>query len=99
MFACRRSGPYCAAWSRFAAKGNAPTQRFVYEMVREIEQQETAVQAAPDTKDTKESTMSERELARRIAWILSGTVPKRSPEVSTKDSDETRPARGDDKAG
>ena len=67
-----------------AAKGNAPAQRFVYEMVREIEQQELAVQAAPDTK---ERTMSERELARRIAWILSGSVPKRSPEVGAKDSD------------
>jgi len=82
-----------------AAKGNAPAQRFVYEMVREIEQQELAVQAAPDTKDTKERTMSERELARRIAWILSGSLPKRSPEVGAKDSDETCPATGEDKEG
>jgi hypothetical protein len=55
-----------------AAKGNAPTQRFVYAMVSEIEQQELAVQAATDTKDTEDCTMSESELVRRIVWILSG---------------------------
>jgi len=61
-----------------AAKGNAPAQRFVYEMVREIEQQELAVQAATDTKDTKDCTMSEPELVRRIVWILSGRASRLS---------------------
>ena len=43
--------------------------------------------------------MSEREFARRIAWILSGSVPKRSPEARAKDSDETCPATGEDEEG
>jgi hypothetical protein len=82
-----------------AAKGNPPAQRFVYEMVREIEQQELAVQGAPETKDPKERTMSERELARRIAWILSGSVPKWNPGVGAKDGDETGPAMGENEDG
>jgi hypothetical protein len=82
-----------------AAKGNAPAQRFVYEMVREIEQQELAVQGAPETQDPKERTMSERELARRIAWILSGSVPNWNPGVGAKDGDETCPAMGENEEG
>jgi len=60
-----------------AATGNGPAQRFVFAMVDQIEQ-ELAVQLTPGTKDTKERPMTERELGRRIAWILSGEVPKRS---------------------
>jgi len=73
-----------------AAKGNGPAQRFVFAMVDQIEQ-DLAVQAASDTKDTKERPMSEREVARRIAWILSGNVPKRSGEDAAQATPETNP--------
>ena len=38
--------------------------------------------------------MPDRELARRIAWILSGGVPKRSPDPGAK-GDEIGPDDGD----
>jgi hypothetical protein len=76
-----------------AAKGNGPAQRFVFAMVDQIEQ-ELAVQPAPNAKDNEERSMSEREIGRRIAWILSGSVPKRSMDATAED-DENGPANGD----
>jgi Family of unknown function (DUF5681) len=63
-----------------AAKGNGPAQRAVIEKVQAIEQ-ELALEAAAEAAETKatEKPIPDRELARRIAWILSGEVPKRSP--------------------
>jgi hypothetical protein len=63
-----------------AAKGNGPAQRAVIEKIQAIEQ-ELALEAAAEAAETKatEKPIPDRELARRIAWILSGAVPKRSP--------------------
>ena len=63
-----------------AAKGNGAAQRAVIDKVQAIEQ-ELALEAAAEAAETKatERPMPDRELARRIAWILSGGVPKRSP--------------------
>jgi hypothetical protein len=75
-----------------AAKGNGPAQRAVIEKVQAIEQ-ELALEAAAEAAETKatERPMPDRELARRIAWILSGGVPKRSTDAGAED-DETGPA-------
>jgi hypothetical protein len=56
-----------------AAKGNGAAQRAVIEKVQAIEQ-ELALEAAAEAAETKamQRSMPERELARRIAWILSG---------------------------
>jgi hypothetical protein len=62
-----------------AAKGIGPAQRAVIEKIQAIEQ-ELALEAAAEAAETKatEKPLPDRELARRIAWILSGEVPKRS---------------------
>jgi hypothetical protein len=60
-----------------AAKGNDPAPRLVFAVVDQIEQ-ELAAPSTPDTKDNIERPMTERELGRRISWILSGEVPKGS---------------------
>jgi hypothetical protein len=60
-----------------AAKGNDPARRLVFAVVDQIEQ-ELAAPSAPDTKDNNERPMTERQLGRRISWILSGEVPKGS---------------------
>jgi Family of unknown function (DUF5681) len=65
-----------------AAKGNATAQRAVIEKVQAIEQ-ELAAEAAAEAAEAKHDgarAMPDRELARRIAWILSGGVPKQSKE-------------------
>jgi hypothetical protein len=69
-----------------AAKGNGPAQRAVIEKVQAIEQ-ELALEAAAEAAETKatERPMHDRELARRIAWILSDGVPKRSPDGARGD--------------
>jgi hypothetical protein len=74
-----------------AAKGNGAAQRAVIEKVQAIEQ-ELALEAAAEAAETKatQRPMPERELARRIAWILSGGVPKRSPGAGAK-GDEVDP--------
>lgn len=79
-----------------AAKGNGAAQRAVIDKVQAIEQ-ELAREAAAEAAETKatERPMHDRELARRIAWILSGGVPKRSPGAGAED-DETYPANPDD---
>jgi hypothetical protein len=76
-----------------AAKGNGPAQRAVIETVQAIEQ-ELALEAAAEAAETKttEKPIPDRELARRIAWILSGEVPKRSPRAQ---GDEIGPDDGD----
>jgi hypothetical protein len=78
-----------------AAKGNGPAQRAVIEKVQAIEQ-ELALEAAAEAAETKatERPIPERELARRIAWILSGGVPKRSPDAEAK-GDEIGPDDGE----
>ena len=58
-----------------AATGNGPAQRFVFAVPDQIEQ-ELAAPSAPGTKDTKQRPLTERELGRGIAWILSREVPK-----------------------
>jgi hypothetical protein len=78
------------------AKGNGSAQRALIAAVQAIEQEFAAQAVAKDAAEAKTPPMSERELARRIAWILSGSVPKRSPEVGAKDSDETCPAGEDE---
>jgi hypothetical protein len=78
-----------------AAKGNGPAQRFVFAMVDQIEQQ-VAAQAAPETKNNKERPLSEREVARRVAWILSGSMPKQAADATEEHPDETDPAAGED---
>jgi hypothetical protein len=62
-----------------AAKGNGAAQRAVIEKIQAIEQ-ELALEMAAEAAETKatEKPIPDRELARRIAWILSGEVPKRS---------------------
>jgi hypothetical protein len=80
-----------------AAKGNGAAQRAVIEKVQAIEQEiatQVAAEAA-DGKDAKESPISDRELARRIAWILSGGVPKRSKEDAAQATPVTSPAHGE----
>ena len=57
-----------------AAKGNGPAQRAVIEKVQAIEQ-ELAIEAAAEAAETshaKDRSVPDRDLARRIAWILSG---------------------------
>jgi Family of unknown function (DUF5681) len=78
-----------------AAKGNGPAQRAVIEKIQAIEQ-ELALEAAAEAAETKatEKPIPDRELARRIAWILSGEVPKRSPGADVED-DETCSADGE----
>ena len=63
-----------------AAKGNGPAQRAVIEKIQALEQ-ELALEAAAGAAETKatEKPIPDRELARRIAWILSDEVPRRSP--------------------
>jgi hypothetical protein len=78
-----------------AAKGNGPAQRFVFAMVDQIEQQ-LAAQAAPETKTNKERPLSEREVARRVAWILSGSMPKQAADATEEDPDETDLAASED---
>ena len=60
-----------------AAKGNGPAQRAVIEKVQAIEQ-ELAIEAAAEaakTKGAKDRSVPDRDLARRIAWILSARGP------------------------
>jgi hypothetical protein len=78
-----------------AAKGNGPAQRAVIEKVQAIEQ-ELALEAAAEAAETKatERPIPERELARRIAWILSDGVPKRSPDAGAR-GDEGGPDDGE----
>ena len=66
-------------WRRqvaLAANGNGPAQRAVIEMVQAIERELALVAAAeaPEAK-AKKWPMADRDLARRIAWILSTGVP------------------------
>jgi Family of unknown function (DUF5681) len=78
-----------------AAKGNGPAQRAVIEKIQAIEQ-ELALEAAAEAAETKatEKPIADRELARRIAWILSGEVPKRSPG-SVAEGNKTGPDVGE----
>jgi hypothetical protein len=74
-----------------AAKGNGSAQRAVIEKVQAIEQ-EIALEAAAEAAEPDDGVgeIPERELARRIAWILSGGVPKRRPG-SAAEGDEAGP--------
>jgi hypothetical protein len=74
-----------------AAKGNGAAQRAVIDKVQAIEQ-ELALEAAAEAAETKakERPMPDRELARRIAWILSGGVPRRDQGAGAG-ADETPP--------
>jgi hypothetical protein len=78
-----------------AAKGNGGAQRAVIEKVQAIEQ-ELALEAAAEAAEAKstERPIPERELARRIAWILSGEVPKRGAGAGAK-GDEIGPDDGE----
>ena len=72
-----------AIWRRqvaLAANGNGPAQRSVIEMVQAIERELALVAAAeaPEAK-AKKWPMADRDLARRIAWILSTGVPNPRP--------------------
>jgi hypothetical protein len=78
-----------------AAKGNGAAQRAVIEKIQAIEQ-ELALEAAADAAESKakERPIPERELARRIAWILSGGVPKRSLDNGAKGNDTGKSGKG-----
>jgi Family of unknown function (DUF5681) len=83
-----------AIWRRqvaLAANGNGPAQRAVIEMVQAIERQLALVAAAeaPEAK-AKKRPMADRDLARRIAWILFTGVPN----PITEDEPEATPETG-----
>ena len=74
-----RSIPALAAVVRsliaLAAKGNGPAQRLVFPLVEQAEQT-CAVQ--PTARDpSKLDKLSERDIARRVALILAGAVPRK----------------------
>jgi hypothetical protein len=74
-----------------AANGSGPAQRAVIEKVQAIEQQ-LALMAAAEAVEAKakKRPMPDRDLARRIAWILSGGVA----EPSQEDEPRTTPESG-----
>jgi hypothetical protein len=74
-----------------AATGNGAAQRAVIEKIQAIEQ-ELALAAAAEAAlaKAKERPLPDRDLARRIAWILSGGVA----EPSQEDEPRTTPESG-----
>jgi hypothetical protein len=73
-----------------AANGNGPAQRAVIEKVQAIEQ-ELALMAAAEAVEAKakKRPMPDRDLARRIAWILSGGAAEPSREDEPQATPET----------
>jgi hypothetical protein len=80
-----------------AANGNGPAQRAVIEKVQAIEQ-ELALLAAAEAVEAKakERPMPDRDLARRIAWILSAGVPNPIREDEPEATLETGSANDED---
>jgi hypothetical protein len=83
-----------AIWRRqvaLAANGNGPAQRAVIEMVQTIERELSLVAAAEAAEaKAKKGPMADRDLARRIAWILFTGVPN----PITEDEPEATPETG-----
>jgi Family of unknown function (DUF5681) len=82
-----------------AAKGNGAAQRAVIDKVQAIEQ-ELAILAGAEAAEAKQSTqrsMPDRELARRIAWILSGGVPKHGGAHASQATPEDGAAVGENR--
>jgi len=78
-----------------AAKGNGPAQRAVFEKVQAIERELAALATAEETK-TSARPVADRDLARRIAWVLSGATPHPDGENETKAPPETAPVRDEE---
>jgi hypothetical protein len=83
-----------------AANGNGPAQRAVIEKVQAIEQ-ELALMAAAEAVEAKakKRPMPDRDLARRIAWILSGAVTESSREDESEATLETGSTNDEDEDG
>ena len=68
-----------------AAKGNGPAQRALIEAIQAIERKIEAHVAAEKSAVADTSEMSELEIARRIAFVLSTALYKAESHTSATD--------------